>query len=89
MALAIPNTSSSCPAADLEKQGRSNASCHREAVAPASLNRKRTASLKKSLKTYMDILRYGEESVSVAMEEGKSQDWVEKVFKTRHSKQVG
>ena len=29
----------------------------------------------------MDILRYGEESVSVAMEEVKSQDWVEKVFK--------
>ena len=25
--------------------------------------------------------RYGEESVSVAMEEVKSQDWVEKVFK--------
>lgn len=48
---------------------------------PASLNRKRTASLKESLKTYMDILRYGEESVSVAMEEGKSQDWVEKVLK--------
>lgn len=32
-------------------------------------------------KDVMDILRYGEESVSVAMEEVKSQDWVEKVFK--------
>ena len=29
----------------------------------------------------MDILHYGEESVSVAMEEIESQDWVEKVYK--------
>ena len=33
-------------------------------------------------KDIMDILHYGEESVSVAMEEVKSQDWVEKVYKT-------
>jgi 4-oxalocrotonate tautomerase len=32
-------------------------------------------------KNVMDILRYGEESVSVAMEEIKSQDWLEKVYK--------
>lgn len=32
-------------------------------------------------KDVMDILHYGEESVSVALEEVKSQDWVEKVFK--------
>ena len=32
-------------------------------------------------KDVMDILRYGDESVSVAMEEVKPQDWVEKVFK--------
>jgi 4-oxalocrotonate tautomerase len=32
-------------------------------------------------KDVMDILHYGEESVSVAMEEVKSQDWVEKVYK--------
>ena len=31
----------------------------------------------------MDILHYGEESVSVAMEEVKSQDWVEKPFLLR------
>jgi 4-oxalocrotonate tautomerase len=31
-------------------------------------------------KGVMDILHYGEESVSVAMEEVKSQDWVEKVY---------
>ena len=32
-------------------------------------------------KDVMDILHYGEESVSVAIEEVKSQDWVEKVYK--------
>ena len=29
----------------------------------------------------MDVLGYGEESVSVAFEEVKSQDWAEKVYK--------
>ena len=29
----------------------------------------------------MEILHYGEESVSVAMEEVKSQDWAQKVYK--------
>ena len=33
------------------------------------------------IKDVMDILHYGEESVSVAMEEVKSQDWVEKVYR--------
>ena len=33
------------------------------------------------IKNVMDILHYGEESVSVAIEEVKSQDWVEKVYK--------
>jgi 4-oxalocrotonate tautomerase len=32
-------------------------------------------------KNIMDILHYGEKSVSVAMEEIKRQDWVEKVYK--------
>jgi 4-oxalocrotonate tautomerase len=32
-------------------------------------------------KDVMDILHYGEESVSVAMEEIRSQDWAEKVYK--------
>ena len=32
-------------------------------------------------KDVMDILHYGEESVSVAMQEVKSQDWKEKVYK--------
>ena len=32
-------------------------------------------------KDVMDVLDYGEESVSVAMEEIKSEDWEEKVYK--------
>jgi 4-oxalocrotonate tautomerase len=32
-------------------------------------------------KDVMDILNYGEESVSVAMEEVKARDWLEKVYK--------
>ena len=32
-------------------------------------------------KDVMEILHYGEEPVSVAMEEVKSQDWLEKVYK--------
>jgi 4-oxalocrotonate tautomerase len=32
-------------------------------------------------KSVMDILHYGDESVSVALEEVSSRDWAEKVFK--------
>lgn len=32
-------------------------------------------------KDVMNILHYGEESVSVAMEEVKSQDWAEQVYR--------
>jgi 4-oxalocrotonate tautomerase len=32
-------------------------------------------------KDVMDVLNYGEESVSVAMEEVKAPDWLEKVYK--------
>jgi 4-oxalocrotonate tautomerase len=32
-------------------------------------------------KDVMDVLDYGEESVSVAMEEIKARDWMEKVYK--------
>jgi 4-oxalocrotonate tautomerase len=32
-------------------------------------------------KNVMEILHYGEESVSVAMEEVRPQDWIEKVYK--------
>ena len=37
--------------------------------------------LAEAITKVMDILHYGEESVSVAMEEVKSQDWVEKVYR--------
>ncbi len=33
-------------------------------------------------KDVMEVLHYGEESVSVAFEEVKSQDWAEKVYKS-------
>ena len=33
------------------------------------------------VKDVMDVLGYGEESVSVAMEEVEPQDWAEKVYK--------
>ena len=32
-------------------------------------------------KDVMEVLHYGEESVSVALEEVKSRDWAEKVYK--------
>ena len=32
-------------------------------------------------KTVMSVLQYGEESVSVAIEEVKPEDWAEKVYK--------
>ena len=32
-------------------------------------------------KAVMDVLGYGEESVSVALEEVEAQDWAEKVYK--------
>jgi 4-oxalocrotonate tautomerase len=35
----------------------------------------------KIAKDVMDILDYGEESVSVAIEEVKAQDWAEQVYK--------
>ena len=40
-------------------------------------------------KDVMDILHYGEESVSIALEEVKSQDWAEKVYKPDIQKQLG
>jgi 4-oxalocrotonate tautomerase len=33
------------------------------------------------VKDVMNVLNYGEESVSVAIEEVKSEDWAEKVYK--------
>jgi 4-oxalocrotonate tautomerase len=40
-------------------------------------------------KDVMDILDYGEESVSVAIEEVKPQDWLEKVYKPEVKRKLG
>ncbi len=48
---------------------------------PGKSEKQKTRLAEAITKDIMDILHYGEESVSVAMEEVKSQDWVEKVYK--------
>jgi len=48
---------------------------------PGKSEQQKTRLAEAITKDVMDILRYGEESVSVAMEEVKSQDWAEKVYK--------
>ena len=48
---------------------------------PGKSEQQKTRLAEAIAKDVMDILHYGEESVSVALEEVKSQDWVEKVFK--------
>ena len=48
---------------------------------PGESEQQKTRLAEAITKDVMDILHYGDESVSVAMEEVKSQDWVEKVYK--------
>jgi len=48
---------------------------------PGKSERQKTLLAEAITKGVVDILHYGEESVSVAMEEIKSQDWLEKVYK--------
>ena len=48
---------------------------------PGKSEQQKTRLAEAITKDVMDILHYGEESVSVAMEEVKSQDRVEKVYK--------
>ena len=48
---------------------------------PGKSEQQKTRLAEAITKDVMDILHYGEESVSVAMEEVKSQDWVEKVHR--------
>ena len=45
---------------------------------PGKSEQQKTRLAEAITKDVMDILHYGEESVSVAMEEVKAQDWVEK-----------
>lgn len=48
---------------------------------PGKSEQQKTRLAEAITKNVMDILHYGDESVSVAMEEIKPQDWVEKVYK--------
>ena len=48
---------------------------------PGKSEQQKTRLAEAITKDVMDILHYGEESVSVAMEEVKPQDWAQKVYK--------
>jgi 4-oxalocrotonate tautomerase len=48
---------------------------------PGKSEQQKTRLAEAITKDVMDILHYGEESVSVALEEVKSQDWVETVYR--------
>jgi 4-oxalocrotonate tautomerase len=48
---------------------------------PGKTERQKNRLAEAITKNVMNILQYGEESVSVAMEEVKPQDWVERVYK--------
>jgi 4-oxalocrotonate tautomerase len=51
---------------------------------PGKSEKQKTRLAEAIAKSVMDIFDYGEESVSVAMEEIQSQDWNEKVLPTGH-----
>ena len=48
---------------------------------PGKSERQKVKLAEKITQDVMDVLNYGEESVSVAMVEVKSSDWAEKVYK--------
>ena len=48
---------------------------------PGKSEQQKTRLAEAITKDVMEILHYGEESVSVAMEEVKAKDWIEKVYK--------
>jgi 4-oxalocrotonate tautomerase len=48
---------------------------------PGKSEQQKTRLAEKITKDVTEVLNYGEESVSVAFEEIKSQDWAEKVYK--------
>ena len=56
---------------------------------PGKSEQQKTRLAEAITKDVMSILHYGEESVSVAMEEVKSQDWVEKVYKPEIKANLG
>jgi 4-oxalocrotonate tautomerase len=47
---------------------------------PGKSEQEKTRLAEEITKDVMDVLHYGEESVSVAIEEIKPQDWAEKVY---------
>ena len=63
-----------------EIEGVNNAPRHRETLAQKS-DRQKARLSEEIAEDVMKVLNYGEESVSVAMEEVKPEDWVEKVYK--------
>lgn len=48
---------------------------------PGKSEKQKTRLAEEIAKDVMEVLHYGEESVSVAFEEVKSQDWAEKVYR--------
>jgi 4-oxalocrotonate tautomerase len=48
---------------------------------PGKSEQQKTRLAEKIVKDVMEVLSYGEESVSVAIEEIKPQDWAEKVYR--------
>ena len=48
---------------------------------PGKSEQQKTRLAEQIAKDVMDVLKYGEEAVSVAIEEVKPQDWAEKVYK--------
>ena len=56
---------------------------------PGKTERQKNRLAEAITKNVMNILQYGEESVSVAMEEVKPQDWVERVYKPDIKRNLG
>ena len=48
---------------------------------PGKTERQKEQLAERIVKDVMDVLRYGEESVSIAFEEVSSGDWAEKVYR--------
>jgi 4-oxalocrotonate tautomerase len=48
---------------------------------PGKSEQQKTRLAEEIAKDVMDVLKYGEEAVSVAIEEVKPEDWAEKVYK--------
>jgi 4-oxalocrotonate tautomerase len=48
---------------------------------PGKSEQQKTRLVEEIAQDVMDVLNYGEESVSVAIEEVRPQDWAEKVYK--------